>query len=334
MHYTALASGMLSTWRFLEARGVDPRPIFLEAGLDPAALADSNARYPVDGIHRLAEAVEAATGDELFGLRLGEHWHPSMGHALGYAWLASATLRDAFERLSRYYRITTDRDMVVLDDLGECLELALHNPDPNSPLPYPQIDGFFATIVHLCRQAIGDDFVPVQLQVQRPPPSDPQAYEEYFGTHVRFAANRSAMLVASEDADRCLPTANAEVGRANERILVDYLARHPTANTSLLVRERLTEQLPSGHATVSLIASALQVSERTLQRQLREEGTTFRELLDETRRELALEYLRDSSLSIKEITYLLGFSDAANFTRAFRRWAGVTPSGYREATSP
>ena len=111
--------------------------------------------------------------------------------------------------------------------------------------------------------------------------------------------------------------------------IVEYLRRHQSANVSMVVRSKLTEQLPSGRATQGSIASAVHMSTRSLQRRLREEGTSYRELLEETRRELATQYMRQSNLSVNEITYLLGFSEPANFTRAFRRWTGRSPTQYR-----
>ena len=95
------------------------------------------------------------------------------------------------------------------------------------------------------------------------------------------------------------------------------------------VRVRLTEQLSSGHATQDSVADALHMSLRTLQRRLNNEGTSYRGLLDETRRELAAHYMAESHRPINEITYLLGFSEPSNFSRAFRRWTGKSPSAYR-----
>jgi AraC-like DNA-binding protein len=109
----------------------------------------------------------------------------------------------------------------------------------------------------------------------------------------------------------------------------EYLARFERGSIKLQVEARLVEQLSSGHATQESIAKALNLSPRTLQRKLKEEGTTYKQLLDTTRRELAAQYVKESHLSVNEITFLLGFSEPANFSRAFKRWTGVSPSQYR-----
>jgi AraC-like DNA-binding protein len=96
------------------------------------------------------------------------------------------------------------------------------------------------------------------------------------------------------------------------------------------VKAKLTEMLPSGRVGARQVAEALHVSVRSLQRKLADKGTSFAQLLEDTRRELARQYVSNSRLSVGEITYLLGFSDPANFTRAFRRWTGQSPSAFRQ----
>jgi AraC-like DNA-binding protein len=97
------------------------------------------------------------------------------------------------------------------------------------------------------------------------------------------------------------------------------------------VKTKLIQELPSGNISEEIIAEDLYMSQRSLQRRLREEGTTYKELLNETRRDLAAQYIKASSVSINEITYLLGFSEPSNFSRAFKRWTGVSPSEYRQS---
>jgi AraC-like DNA-binding protein len=146
---------------------------------------------------------------------------------------------------------------------------------------------------------------------------------------IHYSSDRNAIYFDKVDITQRLPTANAELARTNEKIIVDYLSRLDKNNITTQVKAKLLEILPSGHLTEEIILQSLHLSQRTLQRKLKEEGTTFKELLDETRRELAKEYVNDTSLSFSEITYLLGFSEQSNFTRAFKRWQGQSPSAYR-----
>ena len=114
--------------------------------------------------------------------------------------------------------------------------------------------------------------------------------------------------------------------------MIDYLARLDKNDVVQRVRAAIIDQLPSGKVTDATIASTLNRTDRTLQRQLKKEGTTFKTLLNEIRNELAQNYICDSQLSLTEISFMLGFSELSSFSRAFKRWAGESPVKYRQKT--
>ena len=128
-----------------------------------------------------------------------------------------------------------------------------------------------------------------------------------------------------------MPFSNRELAHANEAVLKRYLAAIEGDTVSSQVKLRVVDTLPAGPVSEADVANALFMSTRSLQRRLRDEGTTFKQLLDDTRSELAIRYLDAPQHSVTEVTYLLGFSDPSNFARAFRRWHGVSPSHYRDA---
>lgn len=330
MPYTNLASSALSIWRALESYGVDPAVLFEQAGLDPQKLYDANARYRDSRLYTLWQLVVEATGDPYVGLRVASYWHPSAAHALGYAWLASATLNDALERTVRYYRMMTDKEELILTESEEEFRLIIENPAADYPTAPEDLDASFAALIHLCRMCHGESFNPLRITMGRPALPDPAPFAEHFRAPIQYAGNENSVCFDKVDAQTALPTANAEVARANEKIVQEYLARFDRSSVAMQVRARLTEQLSSGHTTQESIADALHMSLRSLQRRLNNEGTSYKGLLDETRRELAAHYMAESHRSINEITYLLGFSEPSNFSRAFRRWTGKSPSAYRE----
>jgi AraC-like DNA-binding protein len=329
MPYTVLATSALSIWRALESYGVDPADMFERAGLDPGKLYDPNARYRDTRIYKLWQLAVQATRDPYIGLKVASLWHPSTAHALGYAWLASATLRDALERTVRYFRIMNDKERLILEESDEEFRLIIENPIADYPTAPEDLDASFAALIHLCRMCHGDSFRPLRITMRRPEPPDPAPFTEHFRAPIQYSGNENSVCFDKVDAQVPLPTANAEVARANEKIVQDYLARFDRSSVAMQVRARLTEQLSSGHATQESVAGALHMSLRSLQRRLKNEGTSYKDLLDETRRELARHYMAESHLSINEITYLLGFSEPSNFSRAFRRWTGKSPSVYR-----
>lgn len=329
MPYTNIASSALPIWRALESYGIEPSTIFRRAGLDPDKLHDPNARYRDKQMYRLWQLVLQQTGDPYVGFKVASFWHPSAAHALGYAWLASATLKDALERTVRYFRLVTDKERLRLEETAEEYRLVIENPVADYPTAAEDLDASFAALVHLCRMCLGESFKPRRITMRRPEPPELTPFREQFRAPIQFSGNEDSVCFDKVDALTPLPTANAEVARANEKIVQDYLARFDRSSVAMQVRARLTEQLSSGHATQDSVANALHMSLRSLQRRLKEEGTSYKDLVDETRRELAAHYMAESHLSINEITYLLGFSEPSNFSRAFRRWTGRSPSAYR-----
>lgn len=332
MPYTNIASSALSIWRALESYGLDPDAVFRQAGLDPRKLYDPNARYRDKNIYRLWQLALQKTRDPCLGFRVASFWHPSAAHALGYAWLASATLKDALERTVRYFRMMTDKERLYLEESPEEYRLIIENPASDHPTADEDLDASFAALVSLCRMCLGESFRPRRITMRRPTPTDHEPYAEHFRAPIQFSGNEDSVCFDRADVVAPLPTANAEVARANEKIVQDYLARFDRSSVAMQVRARLTEQLSSGHATQESVADSLHMSLRSLQRRLKDEGASYKDLLEETRRELAAHYMAESHLSINEITYLLGFSEPSNFSRAFRRWTGKSPSAYRAAS--
>jgi len=316
-------------WRALESYGLDPDELFRRVGLDPDKLYDPNARYRDADLYKLWTLAVRTTKDSCIGLRVASFWHPSAAHALGYAWLASATLNDALKRTVRYFRMMSDKEKLTLDESGDELRLVVENPAADYPTVAEDIDASFAVLIDLCRMCHGDAFSPSRVTMRRPEPADPAPFRAHFRAPIQFAGNEDSVCFDKSDAREALPTANAEVARANEKVVQDYLARFDRSSVAMQVRARLTEQLSSGDTTQDTVADSLHMSLRSLQRRLKHEGTSYKELLEETRRELAAHYMAESHRSINEITYLLGFSEPSNFSRAFRRWTGKSPSSYR-----
>ena len=202
---------------------------------------------------------------------------------------------------------------------------------PGVSIAHATIDMAMAVTVRMCRLSYGPDFVPARVMMRRPRPDCAERFRTVFGVDVVFGAAQNLICFDRESLSVRLPHASSELARANDRVVIEYLDRFDRSQVSMRARAWLIEQLPSGHPTQSLLARSLHMSVRNLQRRLQEEQTSFKVLLDETRRELAKQYVREAHRPIGEITYLLGFSEVSNFTRAFRRWTGMSPNEYRRA---
>ena len=140
------------------------------------------------------------------------------------------------------------------------------------------------------------------------------------------------MLYISEDQlDVPLPAANAELARMHDEVVVKFLARSDQKDLVNRVHAQIIQRLPSGDCNKSQVANALYMSTRTLHNRLANEGTSYHDILMQTRRELSEQYMAQQNLSVSEIAYTLGFSDCSNFSRAFHRWTGQSPTAFRES---
>lgn len=332
MYSSLLASVTQVLWKALENEGYDNRRLFERAGLDPDKLHDANARYAYAGVRKLWQLTIAETDDPCFALVAARCWHPTNFHGLGFAWLASTNLKEAIERTIRYFRIvTSDPEQLYLVEHDNRYEFIMDATHVVHRALDEEYDLFLALLVDMCRSSCESTLNLQHVALQRPEPYCAKDFETYFAAPVTFSATQNAVVFNKTDLERALPTANAELALANEQIVQRCLARMVHSDIVMQVKTKLIQELPSGNISEEIIAEDLYMSQRSLQRRLREEGTTYKELLNETRRDLAAQYIKASSVSINEITYLLGFSEPSNFSRAFKRWTGVSPSEYRQS---
>ena len=332
MHSSLLASSTLVVWKAYETYGLDGRELFLRAGLDPANLEEPSARYPYAAVRKLWELALQDTGDPCFALTAARQWHPSNFHALGYAWLASRSLKEALQRLIRYFRVvSTDPEELSLIEHPDAYQFLIDNGSVVYRSLDEEYDFFLAILLDACRLSLGEAFRARRVRMQRARPSCGDRYEAFFGGAVEFEAPEYSLFFDKPALERLLPTGNAEVARANDQVILAYLAQLRRDDLVMRVKVALIERLPSGQVSKEQLSETLGVSLRTLQRKLRDEGTSFKQLLDETRQDLAQGYVRNPQVSIGEITYLLGFSEVSNFSRAFKRWTGLAPAEFRRS---
>ena len=282
---------------------------------------------------RLWQLTEERSGDPAIGVAIGMRWNPTTFHALGYAWLASATLAQAFHRLARYSRLINDASEFTLATTGTNYLVTGAVKDPGfvlSPITTQATAVAVAKMCPCCWEILQPDR---SAGFRSPRPAPPSHSETNLRAPLRFGCERAGMLIDRQDMERTLSAANPELSRSSEEIAMKYLSRLDQQQLAQQVRRHIVEALPSGRIREEDIAESLHLSTRTLQRRLLDEGVNFGELFQNVRRELAQNYIDDSQLSIGEIAYLLGFSDQANFTRAFKRWFGAPPSDWRRRKS-
>lgn len=166
---------------------------------------------------------------------------------------------------------------------------------------------------------------PIQAELREAKPKSLHAYSSLFNCPINFLSDSNSLIFNKDELLKPLPTADAHLAVVHEQHLQQYRDRRATLTMSDKVERILVAMLPSGEPKQGDVAAQLNLSSSTLKRRLNDEGNTFKSLLDNLRHELAIKYLNQDKLSITETTYLLGFSQSSAFTRAFKRWEGVSP---------
>lgn len=331
---TALASAIRPLWSLLEEYGQDPGPLFQRSGIDLDQLRNPNSRLPVAACNAVWLRASSRISDPCFGLKAAEHWHPSMFGALGYAWLASTSLRTALGRLERYTELVLEGSSVEVHE-GRGGEVTVTLSYQRSPYTIPALaDALLSLVLHLCRLNCGESLNPMRATLFHSSPAEPGPYFACFRCPVEFDAPHDSLTFAKAVVDQPLPGANPNLAQLNDQEIIRHLARLDRDRITERVQATIIEQLPSGNVSNETVAQALNVSSRTLHRQLQDEGTSFKALLDQTRRELAKAYISDDRINLTEVAFMLGFAEPSSFTRACRRWTGKAPSAMRGQRPP
>jgi len=331
-HYSALSSWVLLISRAIDSYGLDSRKLFAEVGLNHADLRDPLARFSSAAIMDLWRSAALATRDPGFGLTVASFWHPTTLYALGYSWLASNNLEEAFACAVRYTRIvnTAAQGLLRVEDGAQQFRVILGRSSYYTNPAEVAVDAAMGMLMIMCRAAYGSGFEVMRVSFRHPEPSRRERFDQLFKAPIEFGAQDDALYIDPAIVRAPLATANPELVRINDRIATDYLAQLDRNDLGMRVRSKLIEQLPAGRISEGEIAAAINLSQRSLQRKLREQGMTFTRLVDSTRRELSLQYVRDPNYSFNEVAFLLGFTEPANFSRAFKRWFGYSPSQFRQ----
>ncbi|MET0066683.1 MAG: AraC family transcriptional regulator [Candidatus Thiodiazotropha sp.] len=327
-HHTLASVGVLLTYT-LKSYGLDIHPLIRTAGIDPARFDNPDQRIPMAKLQKLWALGTEASGDPCFGLRYAEYIQPASLHGMGLAWAASDTLLDGVKRLIRYQSVLSTVLAIRIEEEPRGYRLVFETRDRIAPAA-ASTDATLGAFLRMCRITTGPGVTPLSVSLRHAEPPCSQHMREWFAAPVTFRASRDSLLFARASLESPIPSAHPELARANDSLVQEYLDRLDQHNLSQQVRIRIIEDLPNGLPRQTRIAQQLNLSLRNLQRKLQSEGTNFKQLVDETRKALAIEYLTVSGKPLIEIGYLLGFTESSNFSRAFRRWTGESPQSYRQ----
>jgi len=313
----------------LKAAGLDVAALFDEAGLDAAALSDPDSRFPTEKVSLLWQLAVARSGDPAIGLANSNIVKAASFDVVAYTMMSSPNLLSVLERLSRYVGIVSDAASLVITEDNEGHRMILELFGGDQPVPRQRFEFDLITVLSFCRWVTNRDLRPLALELRFPPPADLRPFQDAFKCPLRFNAPVNSLLFARADVISPLPTAHPLLAEVHERLASERLRRLDHVQISRRAHAAIIRRLPDGEPRRREVAAALEMSERTLQRRLEAERTSFQRLLEDTRRELAQQYLGQTDVSLADATYLLGFADQSSFFRACKRWFGTSPRRYR-----
>lgn len=329
---TQLARGPLLLLDYAEHKGLDRAELMRQAGIRPREVQDPDSRIRTASMRRLWRAVDQQLDDPNLGLHIGMTIKATQLGLVGYAMAYSETLRDAVNRLIRYFRILSEAVQHELREDDNTATLVT-SADPSLIALRHPIDVGLTMMMCIAREVTQTQLSPIKVEMPYAAPAEPtpMEYRAFFGCTVQFGRPYEAMTFTREQmslpnqlADPTLTSYLDELAC----VKLDTLGKDGRGLVNEL-REALWTMLPGGRPDLWRAAQDLGISARTLQRRLGEEGTSFSRVLDELRRDLADELLTDQKLSVSEVAFLLGYSEPSAFQRAFRRWRGVSPRRFK-----
>ncbi|HYD63278.1 MAG TPA: AraC family transcriptional regulator [Noviherbaspirillum sp.] len=314
------------------ARGVPADKLAAAAGLPVDAFATLPESLPVTVYVRLLDAGAELACDPHFGLHVGECVELGAYNVYGLILLSCRDFGQALQQTLRFEGLAHDLGRSALRVDGRFAEYRWDCAVPAASRHL--VESVFAGIQITAGWLAGRPLPPAEISFTHPAPADQSEHRRLFGEGIRFSA--PANTARFDAALLSWPVRNADVGlypvlqQHAEQLLQAKQRAQGDAGIVAQVRSVIVRNLAQDRVRVATVAEEMNITQRTLQRKLNEAGVTFQQVLDQTRRDLALDYLKRDKLSLAEIAFLLGYQEQSSFCHAFKEWTGLNPGAYRE----
>ncbi|MEP3562577.1 MAG: AraC family transcriptional regulator [Marinobacter sp.] len=326
LHPIAISQVMIN---FAASLGVGADTCLHGTAITPDTLFDGEALIAREQEMRLIEnLIQALPDTPALGFKLGLQYNVATFGVWGFALRTSRSLRDAANTALRYLPLSTAYCRMYTFEENGCFGIGL-DPEPIPPhLRQFLLERDLATGVNLLKELSLSGLSICAAEFQGPAPDYAKLIADTMGVTPRFNSDRNAILVSADAADQPLPTFSSRLVRMLDDQCRFQLEQRQTSGLAGQVRQQVLGSLGLV-ATLDEVASHLALSPRTLRRKLEQEGTSFRAIVEEERRQAATQILSGSDMKLDELAIHLGYTDTASFTRAFRRWMGQSPGEYR-----
>ena len=317
--------------RALLQLGMDPTQIFARYGVSLDALNDPHAQVAADVEFDLWSALVTETDNPLIGLKLADVIPNGAYWTYEYLLRHSPTIGAALEKALRYQRIFANDVQLILVNSGNISHARLDHDGMGGAYPHPaQATEYLFAVIFRAINGLVPTARAKEVRFTHARLGPVSEYTRRLGCRVRFEQPYNEVVFATEMLAREVVSADQRLTNVLEEHVQRVLATVPNLDPWLPRARKALDTLLAAHdASLPQLAKALHVSARTLRRRLAERGASYRELLDDARRSLALQRVMDADASFDEIAGALGFNDVSAFYRAFRRWTDATPAAYR-----
>ena len=299
----------------LQKRKIDAAPLLRRVGLSDYNPDDRQQRISASSQARLVEYAAEAVADTAFGLHLAQETNPREAGLLFFAVSAGKDVREALALFARYIHVVNESVRVVIVPRGEGVTLALNYAGLPRHRSKQNIEFGIAVVVRALREASGREISPSRVHFSHPRITDLKEFDRFYNCRVEFGAPTDALDFAHESLSLPLVTSDRYLLETLRPYCEEAAKALHTAAGSLRasVENEIYRLLPHGRANVATVAKALGVSPRTLGRRLAEEGTNFAKLIDDLRRTLSLQYVREPNFTMAQIAWLLGYERSEFF---------------------
>jgi len=308
--------------------GADVKSWLAKAGLRDADLSNASVTIPVETFGALVSDAVMLSGEPGFGLLAGRRLTPSTHGVVGMAAAASANIREAMEIAERYVALRTQVVSIQTRITSSTLEVYFEPALGLGKAGRAVVETAVVAVKNVADDKTAHGSVCSRVSFAFPKPAHADLARNILGCEVQYGQAWSGLTFPLSAAEQTVSRHDALVLAEALRICGNELKNLRASATVSAKLERLMLERKPSFPALTLCARLLGMAPRTLHRRLTDEGTSYSEVLDSVRHRVARECLRAERLSVKEVAYLLGYNDVANFRRAFKRWEGVPPSEY------
>ena len=331
-HTGVLAAAASGLTAFIEKQGGDPDRVLGRSGIDPETLSQPTLSIALPSYCHVLEEAARQSGCDNFGLYYGQQFKPKALGLLGYIGLCSPTLEQALINFTRAFPLHQLDSTIRLVDLGDCYRFDYQIRHGAILARRQDAELTMGMAANLIRHVHGSKWAPQAVHFEHPRPEQWQEHGRLFDAPVHFEQPCNSMVIPKRDLQRDMADCDPLLLKVMQDSLLQLSLAGRGGQQTLVdaTRGQVRQMLMSGEPPLEHVAEQLGLASWSLQRRLRDEGVGFSQLVDDVRKDMAMHYLKLPHLPISQLAFLLGYSEISAFSRAFRRWFGVSPRQWRQ----